>query len=84
MNFFAKKSLDSLYIHIPFCMEKCYYCAFVSFVDKNNFKDDYICALSNELSGSLTNHPDIKLKSIYIEGGTPTMLDVEYDKKYSP
>ena len=39
----------SLYIHIPFCESKCYYCDFISFTNINHRIDDYIKALIGEL-----------------------------------
>ena len=31
-----------IYVHIPFCKHKCYYCDFISFADKNSLIDEYI------------------------------------------
>lgn len=46
----AKKYGLSLYIHIPFCVKKCYYCDFLSFSASNRQKQDYVKALLNELA----------------------------------
>lgn len=73
----VKRPLNSLYIHIPFCKEKCYYCSFVSLVDKNNCKDVYINALSKEISTVLETYRGINLNSIYIGGGTPSLLKLQ-------
>ena len=45
---YMRKSL-SLYIHIPFCMSKCHYCAFVSQVAGDELKNSYIDALLEEI-----------------------------------
>ena len=37
-----------IYIHIPFCKQKCYYCDFISFVDKRKYVDKYIESLKKK------------------------------------
>ncbi len=67
-----------LYIHIPFCKRKCLYCDFCSFTDiDDNIKDRYVEALVEELniqSGRLENYV---VDSIFIGGGTPSLLKGE-------
>lgn len=61
----------SLYIHIPFCKEKCKYCDFLSF--KNiEFLNEYKTALLNEINAFDCNY---RVKSIFIGGGTPSYID---------
>ena len=63
-----------LYIHIPFCASKCYYCDFLSF-RRNEKQEAYIDALIKEMEETakeLTSGTTIK--SIFIGGGTPTVL----------
>ena len=62
----------SLYIHIPFCKQKCLYCDFPSYAGKENLIDDYINALNKEI---LNKCRDFKIISIFIGGGTPSYLD---------
>lgn len=64
------KSAAGLYIHIPFCTEKCDYCDFAAFAGANKFADEYLSALDWEMSRA----PDVSLATIYIGGGTPTVL----------
>jgi oxygen-independent coproporphyrinogen-3 oxidase len=62
-----------VYIHIPFCIKKCFYCDFNSYVvNDENLKDQYIKALILELANY--QKEDVIIKSIYIGGGTPTTL----------
>ena len=62
----------SLYIHIPFCVKKCLYCAFYSAVPSDERQPDaYTDALINEITASKTD--DI-VTSVYFGGGTPTFL----------
>ncbi len=65
---------DYLYIHIPFCHKKCYYCDFYSVNYDSVVSKDYIDALKKEIL--MRNKEMGILKSIYIGGGTPTVLDV--------
>ncbi|KYO65155.1 radical SAM family heme chaperone HemW [Thermovenabulum gondwanense] len=62
----------SVYIHIPFCIKKCFYCDFNSY---SNFDlvDDYLNALFYEIE----RYKDLKrpVKTLYIGGGTPTVLN---------
>ncbi|WP_125152570.1 radical SAM family heme chaperone HemW [Clostridium rectalis] len=64
----------ALYIHIPFCKQKCLYCDFPSHCNKEDLMFEYIEALCKELY-SIKN---TKIKSIFIGGGTPTYLDIKH------
>ncbi len=61
-----------IYIHIPFCMAKCYYCDFVSFSNKNNLIEKYIKAVIKEIENECLSKYNIK--TVYIGGGTPSIL----------
>lgn len=63
----------ALYIHIPFCKQKCLYCDFPSFPGKENKMLDYAKALSKEIN----KLNDKKINTIFIGGGTPTYLSLE-------
>lgn len=65
----------SLYIHIPFCLSKCTYCDFFSIECHNNppVSDSYITALIKEVDYRL-GKLNKKCKSIYIGGGTPSLI----------
>lgn len=68
-----------LYIHIPFCESKCYYCSFTS-LKKKNYEDSYFNALKKDLNFQL-NFFNIKKKSIktvFIGGGTPSIIQAKY------
>ena len=66
---------DSIYIHIPFCIKKCIYCDFFSVPYDESTAFAYTCALCKELF--LKKHLAGKLKSVYIGGGTPSLLPDE-------
>jgi len=67
-----------VYIHIPFCLQKCRYCDFLSFVYRQGERTykAYQAALINEI----TNTPELggKIDTIYIGGGTPSVLPPDY------
>lgn len=68
----------AIYIHIPFCQSKCYYCDFISFPNLDREIDFYINYLLREIENyeNLLKHYNIK--TIFIGGGTPSYLDAKY------
>ena len=48
----------SIYVHIPFCVQKCIYCNFVSFTDKNSFIENYFAKLKQEITQNSLNFKD--------------------------
>lgn len=64
----------SVYVHIPFCASKCLYCDFVSFGGCDNQFDDYANALVKEIQNSYDFLSEYTVSSIFIGGGTPTVL----------
>ncbi|QCI19546.1 radical SAM family heme chaperone HemW [Buchnera aphidicola] len=68
----------SLYIHIPWCSRKCYYCDFNSYQIKKKIpQKKYIENLLNDLDKDLLIINNRKIKSIFIGGGTPSLFDPE-------
>lgn len=74
-----KKKALGLYLHIPFCMQKCNYCDFLSFPVKGSFSlyQDYVDALCNEIYACRYLGRKYELATIYFGGGTPSLLSVE-------
>lgn len=70
-NLLTDKNSISIYIHIPFCERKCSYCAFVSFCLSKSERERYINSLLDEIENYSTTK---KVKSIYLGGGTPSLL----------
>lgn len=68
--------MRGIYVHIPFCKQKCYYCDFVSFANKEEIIEQYINALKKEINNTLK--PNDKIDTIYIGGGTPSVIDSKY------
>ena len=70
----------SIYIHIPFCKQKCYYCDFTSFSDKDNLIKEYIYSLIREIEYSKLKYglESKEIETIYIGGGTPSYINEKY------
>ncbi len=68
----SREENKSLYIHIPFCKKKCYYCDFPSFCGKDHLTKAYIDALKEEIDKKTS---DFNIATIFIGGGTPTFLN---------
>lgn len=64
--------IKSAYIHVPFCSSKCNYCSFVSY-DTLTLKHIYIGSLISEIK---TRYKNELMDTIYIGGGTPSILSV--------
>ncbi|MEA1884687.1 MAG: radical SAM family heme chaperone HemW [Thermotogota bacterium] len=82
----VKENPLSLYIHIPFCASKCDYCDFTSFpISKNASKgfSEYFSTLNRELMYWTKDHltSSYSLSSLYIGGGTPSVVPFKY---YNP
>jgi len=68
----------SLYIHFPWCIEKCPYCDFNSHALKNELaSDDYINCLILDLEKELPNIWGRSIQTIFMGGGTPSLFPAE-------
>lgn len=69
-----------VYIHIPFCVKKCSYCAFLSFDAESSPRKEYSEALCREIelrAAALKEEGNMRsIDTVYIGGGTPSVLDV--------
>jgi putative oxygen-independent coproporphyrinogen III oxidase len=59
-----------VYIHIPFCRQRCDYCAFATWTDRDHVIDDYLAALRLDI-GRASLAP---VSSVFVGGGTPTRV----------
>ncbi|MBF8982015.1 oxygen-independent coproporphyrinogen III oxidase [Lutibacter sp. B2] len=66
-----------VYIHIPFCIKKCHYCDFQSFSNLEHIISEYVDALCMEIKSSKEKFKRYKIKSIFIGGGTPSILTIK-------
>lgn len=65
--------VTSLYVHVPFCAQKCAYCAFYSEASTGELIQRYVAALVRELE---LIAPDLKAETIFFGGGTPSLLNL--------
>ena len=70
-----------IYIHIPFCAIKCMYCDFYSIADQNDQIPSFIEALIKEIKMSKILQDDIIFDTIFIGGGTPSLIDAKFLEK---
>ena len=69
-----------LYVHIPFCKQKCMYCDFPAYQNLQDYYETYVYALVQEMDLWVSEHPESKAKpidTIYFGGGTPTELSIQ-------
>ena len=76
----------SLYIHIPWCVQKCPYCDFNSHALKGGIpQQEYMTALIEDLDADIMRYQlqdDVRpLHSIFIGGGTPSLIEPQYIAK---
>jgi len=70
----ATTPVRSLYVHVPFCAQKCEYCAFYSEAAHGEVISRYVRALLRELE---MVHQDLKPRTIFFGGGTPSLLNLQ-------
>ncbi len=76
MKEYFMTSIQSVYIHIPFCQQICHYCDFTKFFYNEQLANDYIEALKQEIS-TYVQEEQMNVRTIFIGGGTPTALTVQ-------
>jgi len=72
--------IPHIYIHVPFCSGKCLYCGFYSKIYNKNSVDRYLDALESEIKAAASTY-NIQPKTIYMGGGTPSLLSTPQLKK---
>ncbi|MFR8104568.1 MAG: radical SAM family heme chaperone HemW [Clostridia bacterium] len=74
-----------IYIHIPFCKQKCSYCDFVSFPKDKSIQEQYIQALIKEIKErkiELQNlQEECQASTVYVGGGTPSYIEANAIKQ---
>ena len=75
-----KKELE-IYIHIPFCVRKCRYCDFLSSSAPADVQEAYMEALCKEVAGRSYEYGDYRVVSVFIGGGTPSIVNPSWISK---
>ncbi len=72
-----RKSLG-IYIHIPFCLQKCRYCDFCSFGGRDRgYMRQYTDELCRRIEGAAESAGDYSVDTVYFGGGTPSLLPID-------
>ncbi len=74
----------SLYVHIPFCHSRCFYCDFTTFVVDTTVREKYVDHLVKELAlvaNTYTKGERVVLDTVFFGGGTPTLLSAQQWQK---
>jgi oxygen-independent coproporphyrinogen-3 oxidase len=71
------RPVRSLYVHIPFCFHKCHYCDFYSLVDTRDRMAPFVDRLIADLRSVAPWSAGAPLRTIFVGGGTPTLLPAE-------
>lgn len=66
-----------IYVHIPFCLQKCAYCDFLSFPASSKLKTEYTEKLLEEIKCQSAHIKDFQVSSIFVGGGTPSIMEAE-------
>ena len=68
--------MPAIYVHIPFCQQRCWYCDFITYANKASLIPQYLEALLQEirLLGNAAPETDKEVGSIFLGGGTPSLL----------
>lgn len=66
-----------VYIHIPFCIRKCAYCDFLSEPAARQRRQAYVAALQREIAQEAGQYTGYEVRTIFIGGGTPSILEAE-------
>jgi len=74
MTHYHQAAPKALYIHIPFCTNKCFYCDFNSYVLAGQPVDAYLDALEREMARTTELLPPGTIDTVFVGGGTPTVL----------
>ena len=66
-----------VYVHVPFCAQRCDYCAFATYADRDHLRDPYVVALRREIALAREAGEMEPATSVFFGGGTPSRLAAE-------
>ena len=66
-----------VYIHIPFCVQKCVYCDFLSAPATREMQQAYLYALKREIKEEAKDYTNYIVETVFFGGGTPSILEAE-------
>lgn len=69
-----RENVLSIYIHIPFCIQKCLYCDFLSTPAEEEERERYLAGLEREMREQADKYRDYTIETVFLGGGTPSVL----------
>ncbi len=66
-----------VYVHVPFCTKRCDYCAFATWTDRDHLRQRYVDVVAREISRSVSRGVLATASSVFVGGGTPSLLSGE-------
>lgn len=70
--------MAGIYVHVPFCRQKCRYCDFASFPEKIGLAESYMACVYREMAMREGQLKGYLFDTLYIGGGTPSVIDENY------
>ncbi len=70
--------MSGIYVHVPFCKSKCTYCDFASYPREIGKAESYFACLYREIEGRSKQFPGRVIDTIYIGGGTPSVVPAKF------
>ena len=70
--------MSGIYLHVPFCKQKCTYCDFASYPREMGKVESYFACLYREIEGRAKQYPNKEYDTVYIGGGTPSTLQTAH------
>ena len=70
--------MSGIYVHVPFCKSKCTYCDFASYPKEIGKTESYFACLYREIKGQGLKLKDKTFDTVYIGGGTPSIVPANY------
>jgi len=67
----------ALYVHVPFCLQRCAYCDFNTYSGLLALRAEYVESLCYELRARAAHYPHLTAATLYFGGGTPSLMPVE-------
>lgn len=77
----SSNTKNMIYIHVPFCASRCIYCDFYSTTYSSEYREKYVVAACAELKTRRNYLPNPSIQSIYLGGGTPSLLTLRQIEK---
>ena len=70
--------MSGIYLHVPFCKQKCTYCDFASYPREMGKVESYFACLYREIEGRAKQYPNKEYDTVYIGGGTPSVVEPKF------